>query len=308
MKGFMLFGLVLMMTACSKADAPHQSTSKTNHLSPSMSIITPDWGVASTLVGIGNPPVATGDLTTLPDWSVSPAMPEGVMDLGSRFTPNPELMAQLSADLFIYTGFYGHLNTVAMPAWEYQGVDRKGREPVWADYVQAVLALGDKIGKKEQTVNYVNQVAKHLEQQGEIFQQRYPHIKRLAVMQIPNATQFYHYTTSTPFGVAMEKMGLASMAFGDAGEWGTYIGQLNELTKLDADTCLVIVAPFSPMLKAELAKNPLWQRLGYDDGSRCAMVMQPAWAYGDLASMTGFADGLVNATAYTDFGHLGGNK
>lgn len=304
MKGILLL-LVLFLLACSNPNQQPQNQQNNKNLT----IITPDWAIASSLVGIGNPPIATGDLKTLPDWSVSPAMPIGTIDLGARFAPNPELMAQLSADLFIYSEFYSHLNSVkSMPNWEYNGVNRKGATPTWTDYEQAILTLGKKINQEQQAIHYIDRTKAHLKQQGQLFRQIHPNIQKISVIQIPNTTQFYNYTHTTPFGMTTDMMGLTIADFGKPNDWGSYIGQMSEITQLDKDVCLVIVKPFSPMLKKELNKNPLWKKLGYATGERCAMVIEPVWAYGDLASMTGFADSLVNAIPYTEFGQSSNTK
>lgn len=277
---------------------PSEQSAKTNDLA----IITPDWSVASTLTAINNPPVATGDLSTLPEWSINPKMPDGTVDLGARFTPNPELTAQLSADLFIYSGFYSHLHILKeMPSWEYKGVDRKDKTPTWYDYQTAVLALGKQIGKESQMQAYIEQTAQHLTKQGDTFRTQYPNIRQVTVVQFGNASQLYNYTKATPFGAALDKMGITMVDLGKSGEWGSYIADISEITRLPDETCLIIVEPFSPLLKKELSKNALWQHLGYDDGKRCAMVIKPAWAFGDFPSMAGFADNLLTATPYTQY-------
>lgn len=286
----------LFLLACT------QNPEKKSNDNKELSIITPDWSVASTLTAIGSPPVATGDLTTLPDWSLSPKLPSSTIDLGARFTPNPELMAQLSADLFIYSGFYGHLDTLnTMPSWEYKGVDKKDKTPNWDDYRLAVLELGKKIGKESEMTEYINQTAQHLTAQGLAFKQKHPHIKQVSIVQFGSATQLYNYTKATPFGVALDKMGIDIVDLGKSGEWGSYIADISELTNLPDDTCLLIVKPFNTLLQQALAKNALWQHLGYEQGERCAMVLEPAWAFGDFPSMAGFADNLLTATPYLDY-------
>ena len=80
--------------------------------------------------------------------------------------------------------------------------------------------------------------------------------------------------------------------------WGFNSLALSDLAKLDDDTCLVVVEPFSPMLRQELAKNLLWQRLGYGaraKNSRCMAVLPPIWLYGGVSSMVVFGERLNQA-------------
>lgn len=288
---------LVVLSACTPPPAEKTKTSN------DLAIITPDWSIASTLVAIDAPPVATGDLRTLPDWSVNPKMPNSVIDLGARYTPNPELSAQLSADLLIYSGFYSHLSQMnGIKAYEYKGVNRKNAVPTWDDYQTAVMALGKEIGKEQQTAQYIEQTALHLAKQGSAFKQKHPNIKTLAIVQFGNANQLYNYTSATPFGATLDKMGIEIFDFGKANEWGSFITDISEISRLDDTTCLIVVKPFSTLLKKELSKHALWQYLGYDQGKKCAMVVEPVWAFGDFPSMVGFADNLLTATPYTDYG------
>lgn len=81
--------------------------------------------------------------------------------------------------------------------------------------------------------------------------------------------------------------------------WGFLPIPLGDLAKLDNDTCLAVVEPFSSMLRQELANNLLWQRLGYGadnkDKSRCMTVLPPIWTYGGVSSMVTFGERLNQA-------------
>lgn len=270
-------------------------------------IITPDWSIAATLTALGNPPVAAGDLRSLPSWSVSPKLPDTVIDLGARYTPNPELAAQLSADLLIYSDFYEHLSHLGnTQSYKYIGVKKQPSAPSWQDYKTTTLALAQHINKEQEALDYISNSEVRLKALGQSFKAQYPHIKQLSIMQFGSQNQLYNYTRATPFGPAVDKMGLLVYDFGEANEWGSFIMPLADIVKLPSDACLVIVKPFSLMLKKQLAKNALWQALGYDTGKRCALVIDPVWAFGEFPSMVGFGENLVRATPYTVYAKQGG--
>lgn len=297
LKSSLMLMAILAVCACTKQSK--EPSNQTNDIS----IITPDWSIASTLTAIDTPPVATGDLRMLPEWSLSPKMPTTTLDLGQRYTPNPELLAQLSAELFIYSSFYSHLaNMDNMATWEYKGVNKKDTPPTWNEYQAAVLEIGKQIHKEQQTLEYINHTATYLAQKGVEFKQQHPNIKRLAIVQFGNANQLYNYTSSSPFGPALDKMGIDIVNLGKSSEWGSYITDISEISRLDDDTCLIIIKPFSTLLKKELSKHALWQYLGYGSGKRCAMIIEPVWAFGDFPSMVGLADNLLTATPYTKYG------
>lgn len=304
MKTWQIFGVLVSVSlvACHKHDvqtvdtsAPKQ-TAQTKKLdverqSPK-SVITPDWGVAGTLTALGVPPVATGDVKTYPDWSLEPKLAPNTLDLGARFNINPELAKQLSAELVIDGAFYSHMSHLYadVPVYFYEGVAQKNIRH-WEDYATATQKLAKAVGKEQNAKQYIAQSRKTLQELGTQFKQKYPNIKSLAVVQFASAQQIRSYTNSSPFAAALEEMGLSLYVFGDGNVWGSTDIGLIDLTKLDEQTCLVIIKPFSPMLQKQLSTNALWQALGFGH-RRCMLILPPVWSFGEIPSMVGFAKAL----------------
>ena len=78
-------------------------------------MITPDWSLASSLPAMGFPPLAMGDKRIYPVWMSDPVQPPSVVDLGERYRPNRELLAQLPLSLVFDNFFYTHLRAVYPP-------------------------------------------------------------------------------------------------------------------------------------------------------------------------------------------------
>src|SRR5690606_23451132 len=70
---------------------------------PARRIVALDWGLAETLIAIGQPPVGVPETRTYADWVISPALPTGTADVGLRVEPNPEIPQQLAPDLLLTT-------------------------------------------------------------------------------------------------------------------------------------------------------------------------------------------------------------
>lgn len=107
MKYVSFFAIALLLTACQSQDTAKTPVNITKN--QTVKVITPDWVVASTLTAMGYPPLATGDTKTYQKWVAEPKLPNETIDLGARFAPNPERLAQLKADVIIDNDFYAHL-------------------------------------------------------------------------------------------------------------------------------------------------------------------------------------------------------
>ncbi len=60
-----------------------------------------NWGVAEQVIELGTIPVAMSDIKGYQQWVVKPAVPKGVVDIGTRAEPNFELLAELKPDVIL---------------------------------------------------------------------------------------------------------------------------------------------------------------------------------------------------------------
>ncbi len=280
-----------------------QIPSKTANID-SVKVITPDWGIAAELTAMGHPPVATGDKRMYADW-VGQSLPTETKDLGIRYQPNPEMMAQLDVDLVIDNFFYQHIRSMygdvpvkSLLFKSETNKDSEYRTAVWQDYAELTLKLGDMIQQPADAKAYVVDSEQRLKSLGKVFRKKYPQIRKLAIVQFSDIANLRMYASNSLYQPTFEKMGLEIVTFDKGNDWGFVRIQLGDLEKIDSDTCLIIVKPFSDMLQTELNNSALWQKMdfgGTSKSSRCMTITDPVWMYGGIASMTSFAEKLINA-------------
>lgn len=274
-------------------------------------VITPDWAIAGTLTAMGYPPLATGDVKFYPDWSIDPELSPKTIDMGTRYQPNPELFSQLSVDLIIDNDFYQHLRPLYgdIPHKSMKLQDDK-EVASWEGYKSATYELGKIIGQPNAAKQYIKKSETKLEKEGQLFRHKNPDIKKITVVQFASANQLRSYSKNSLFYPAAQMMGLDFQELGEGNAWGFITIGLSELTKIDKETCLIIVEPFSVMVQKELSDNDLWHRLGYSFAKAssdksdnaagnqeavskpCVMVIAPTWIYGGVPSIVGFAHAL----------------
>ncbi|WP_201584063.1 ABC transporter substrate-binding protein [Psychrobacter immobilis] len=299
----------LALTACNNAttaqsadqlDEPHSKnalkadnhTGKTNHTNKTINIVSPDWGNAATLTAMGYPPIATGDVRVWDRWVGKPTLPSSIIDLGIRYQPNAELIAQLPVDMVVDNFFYEHARSLYgdVPA-ESVMFAAKGDTATWADYTEPTRKLGELIDNPKLAEDYIAKSQKDINLAGERFKKRYPKVKKFAVVQFADANNMRMYVANSLFKPAFDKMDKELVVLGKGNSWGFVPIRMGDLAQLDEDTCLLIIEPLRPITRAEIEGSLVWQRLGYGD-TRCVGELPPVWIYGGMSSLVSLADNL----------------
>lgn len=261
-----------------------------------INIVSPDWGNAATLTAMGYPPIATGDVRVWDRWVGKPALPSDTIDLGIRYQPNAELVAQLPVDLVIDNSFYQHARNLYgdVPA-ESIMFAAKGEIANWTDYTEPTRELGKLINKPKLAEDYIAKSKQDINPASERMQQRYPNVKKFAVVQFADANNMRMYVANSLFQPALKGMGKELDVLGTGNQWGFVSIRMGDLAQLDNDTCLLIINPLSPITRAEIDDSLIWQRLGYGN-ERCVGELPPVWIYGGMSSLVSLANNLSAVT------------
>lgn len=305
--------ICLALTACNNAttaqnitksdEPPAKLTSETTSASEittkakkTINIVSPDWGNAATLTAMGHPPIATGDVRVWERWVGNPKLPASITDLGIRYQPNAELIAQLPVDMVVDNFFYEHARNLygEVPA-ESVMFAAKGEISTWDDYTEPTRKLGTLIDNSKLAEDYIVESEQEIKLARQKLAQRYPKVKKFAVVQFADANNMRMYVANSLFQPALEGMGKELEVLGKGNNWGFTPIRLGDLAKLDKDTCLLIIEPLSPITQAEIKESLIWQRLGYGD-TRCLGQLPTIWIYGGMSSLVGLANNLSDVT------------
>jgi len=286
--------LCLVLTACNSQTSTQKTATSEAEDSDSdrMNIVSPDWGNAATLTAMGHAPIATGDVRVWDRWVGSPKLPTSITDLGIRYQPNAELIAQLPVDMVIDNYFYEHARNLYgdVPAESVMSA-AKGETATWADYTEPTWELGVLIDNPKMAEDYIVQSQKDIQLASQQFQQRYPKAKKFAVVQFADANNMRMYVANSLFQPALEQMNRELVVLGKGNQWGFVPIRMGDLAQLDDETCLLIIDPLSPITRAEIDDSLIWQRLGYGN-TRCVGELPPVWIYGGMSSLVSLADNL----------------
>lgn len=280
--------LAVVVTACQQPIAEQKDTPT----DVKINIASPDWGNAATLTAMGYPPIATGDVRVWDRWVGTPKLPTSTVDVGIRYQPNAELIAQLPVDMVVDNFFYEHARNLYgnVPA-ESIVFAAKGETATWADYSQPTQKLGKLIGEPKLADDYIVKSHKDIDLAGKRLQQRYPKVKKFAVVQFADANNMRMYVANSLFQPALTQMQKELVVLGKGNSYGFVPIRMGDLAQLEDDVCLLVIEPLSPITRAEIKDSLIWQRLSYGN-NRCVGELPPVWIYGGMSSLVGLANNL----------------
>lgn len=284
-----LLALLLCLPAFTHASPPKTASPK---------VMTPNWATASALTDMGHPPLAMGDKRIYPIWSSEPVQPPFVIDMGARYRPNRELLAQLPMNLILDNFFYHHLRAIypkhiAVQDIEFDAGNTRPQQS-WQTYVNATRQIGDAIGDRAAANAYLQNIEKRLAAYGADIRAAAPHIKSYTVVQFADARTLRIYAANSMFHVAFDLMGLQQSDLGIGNRWGNRQIMLADLARLPPDSCLLIIAPLHRMTEVELERSYIWNRIGFGK-TRCVRKLPAVWLFGGPDSIAHFSRFLHNA-------------
>ncbi|MFK4000125.1 ABC transporter substrate-binding protein [Psychrobacter namhaensis] len=280
------------LTACQQPTTGQKDARIDQSDNVTINIASPDWGNAATLTAMGYPPIATGDIRVWDRWVGTPKLPTSTVDVGIRYQPNAELIAQLPVDMVVDNFFYEHARNLYgdVPA-ESIMFAAKGERATWADYTEPTRQLGKLIDVPKLAEDYVIKSHKDINLAGARLQQRYPQIKKFAVVQFADANNMRMYVANSLFQPALSQMQKELVVLGIGNSYGFVPIRMGDLAQLAEDVCLLIIDPLSPITRAEIKDSLVWQRLSYGN-QRCMGELPPVWIYGGMSSLVGLAHNL----------------
>lgn len=252
-----------------------------------------EWTAAEAAISLGLKPIAVTDVDGYRDWMVAPALPDGVLDLGSRFEPNLERLSELAPDLVVVSRSFGRLREVARiaPAHDYTPYP-VGPSALASARVEATR-LAERVGRPDAAMDLVRRTDAEIENARQKLAGR--PIGPICVISIFDRALSI-YGKGGLFHEVMDRLGLQNAWTGPTNRWGFATTGLDQLAGLSADVRLVTLEPVPPYTRARLSKSALWRTAPPVNAGRVATIA-PVWPFGGLASAARFATLLADGLA-----------
>ncbi|OOF58214.1 iron ABC transporter substrate-binding protein [Rodentibacter myodis] len=263
---------------------------------PKINYATVDWSVAETLIALGQPPLAVGDVKSYQTWVIEPRLPNNTLDLGIRLQPNLERILSLSHSAqpltFIHSSFYSALNDKLSSYGKVYNVDFYQAGNAWQNIVAATKAIGNIIHKPEAVQHLLSQYEKTIAHYRPLLQP-FRH-QPIALVQFIDTRHLRIYGENSLLGAVITQLGFNNAYRHEVNAWGFQNIDLTELAKLPENTRFVVIKPYPNNIAVALKHNTLWQRLPL---AKSPLILPAVWTFGALPSaqrfVTIFANGLL---------------
>lgn len=255
--------LLLAPSACSDRPSSKASPDRSGTEEGAVQrVVSLDYALTATLLELGVTPVGVPDHDGYEKWAVEPGLPPEVVDVGSTFEPNLELIQQLEPDLILTTPFLAGLRgrleriapTVSMAIYE-QGEDGPLRR------ARAVTRrLGERLDRADRAEELISRVDSTL---GWARRELRPHRERpLYFVRFLDPRHVRVLGERSLYGDVLERVGIPNAWRGETNHWGFSTVGVEELAT-DRPARLFYLEPPPPDVLPTLEESGLWNSLPF---------------------------------------------
>ncbi|MGR9186923.1 iron-siderophore ABC transporter substrate-binding protein (plasmid) [Rhizobium leguminosarum] len=257
-------------------------------------IVSLDYGLASTLLSLGLPPVGISDLADWDRWVVEPPMPKSVVDIGSSFEVNFEILVTLKPDIILTTPYLDEL----LP--KLQSVAKVVRLEVFTPGIGSILPaaiaatrkLAGELGRENEAEQFLARADAFLERCGSRLAGK--NLPPVALVNFMDARHVRIYSSPGLFHNVLERIGVRNAWTRESNYWGFETIGIEDLSKItDPDARLIAFDPVPPDVLPKLAQSPLWNRLAFARPGHLS-ILPPALMFGMVNEAMRFAGLLTD--------------
>lgn len=252
-------------------------------------VVSLDYGLASTLLSLGLPPVGISDLADWGRWVVEPAMPRSVVDIGTAFEVDFETLIQLKPDVILTTPYLDELLPKLRPIAKVLRLEIFTPEsgPILPSAITATRRLAAELGREAEAELFIAQSDAFFHECRQRLAGRI--IPPVALVSFMDARHARIYSAPGLFHNALERIGVRNAWTRQSNYWGFETIGIEELSGItDLDARLVAFDPVPPDVLPKLKDSPLWQALPFSRPGHLSVVA-PALMFGMLNEAMRFA-------------------
>ena len=245
-----------------------------------------DWAGLETALALGVVPVAATELIQFRKAVVEPEVPDAVIDLGLRGTPNYEALSLAQPDLILTSNYYEGqraslervAETLSLPIY-LPGV------PPYPPAAEAALTLGRALGREDAARAVVAGTEAAIARLGESLR---GHARRpVLAINFGDARHFRAFGGDSMFGDVLRRLGMTNAWAAESSYSAAAPLGIEALARLP-DAFVVVVPPLPSDVVRGLADSALWQALPMVREKRVS-VIEPVNHFGGLPAALRFA-------------------
>jgi iron complex transport system substrate-binding protein len=225
-------------------------------------VVAMDFGLAETLIEMGLPPIAVPDPDTWADWVVEPALPAGIVNLGTDREPNLELMAALKPDLIVTTPFLDDITPLLERFAPTRTFSVYAPPPgsIYERSLAATRELAGAVGMESAGEDLISRSHALMDEVRGRLTTAGTAGRSLLIVQFLDTRHVRVYGRGSLFGDVLERCGLINGWSRPVNYWGFSTVGIEELARSPASS-IVYLEPIAPDTLERLAASPLWNSL-----------------------------------------------
>ena len=252
-------------------------------------IVSLDYGLASTLLSLGIVPAAVSELADWDKWVIEPRMPDGVVDLGSSFEVNFEILAALKPDLILTTPYLDELQSQlnAFGRVLRLSIFAPDNGPILPAAIAATRKLAHEIGRDAEADRFLSETDAFFEN----CRRRLAGVSPppVAFVNFMDARHARIYGAPGLFDDVLVRIGVQNAWTEPSNYWGFQTIALEELSRVtDPNARLVAFDPVPGDVLPKLARSPLWNALPFARPGHFS-ILPPTLMFGMVNEAVRFA-------------------
>ncbi|MCL1046972.1 iron-siderophore ABC transporter substrate-binding protein [Shewanella electrodiphila] len=252
-----------------------------------------NWDVAEQVLELGVTPIAMPDVAGYKEWVMNPAVPDEVMDVGTRVEPNFQRLAALKPDVIIIASpqldLLPRLEQIA-PVLFFQTYSEHH------DNAQAALdnflSIAKLLGKEPEAQTRIAQMhAVIAEQKQQLLSAYNGTLPKVSTFRFASMTSVYLYGDNSTAQYALKLLGIEPALKVEATQWGLKQQRLKSLRYI-GDGVALYFEPFAQ--ETELSQSVMWNAMPFVRHNKMNSIA-PAWNYGGAISIEYMAQALTKS-------------
>lgn len=281
------------------AESPRPADTGPGRGEPPVRVVSLDYALTETVLELGVVPVGVPDLDGYERWVVEPELPSSVVDVGSTFEPNLELIQQLEPDLILTTPFLAGLRdrleriapTVSLAIY------RPGGEP-YRRATEVARRLGERLDREAEAESLIARVDSTI---GAARRQLRGHRETpLYFVRFLDPRHVRVFGEQSLHDAVLERVEIPNAWNGETNHWGFSTVGIEALAARQ-EARLFYFEPLPPDVLPTLEESGLWASLPFVEAGNVhpfPMVLM----FGGLPSAERFAELLVRELNRADVG------
>ena len=256
-------------------------------------VVALQWDILENLVGLGIRPAGAADIASWAEWVREPALPDRIVDVGTRAEPNLERIAELKPDLILIgptqEDLLPQLKGVA-PVLLFENYRAESAEDEAETAIAQFRELGRLFRAEARAEAEIARIEAGLGELRDKVKRAFGTAPEVQVIRFSSLTTLFVYTPNSICNYALKKMGIRQPLQLPNASYGLTQVRIRDL-KDYTDAYVVYIRPFA--MEKKVLNSILWCATPFARKGHVAAA-EPYWSHGGAPSI------LVTARRITD--------